>query len=68
LTVGPSMTAEAEKHTDGEIDSLFSLTLWMRDMLPLTIVDCLFFECLLCLMGCPLQGGNAAEAKFIVLF
>jgi hypothetical protein len=22
LTAGPSMTAEAEKHTDGEIDSL----------------------------------------------
>jgi hypothetical protein len=27
LTVGPSMTAEAEKHMDGEIDAIFSLTL-----------------------------------------
>jgi hypothetical protein len=27
LMVGLSMTAEAEKHMDGEIDALFSLTL-----------------------------------------
>jgi hypothetical protein len=27
LTVGSSMTVEAKKHTDGEIDALFSLTL-----------------------------------------
>jgi hypothetical protein len=27
LTVGPSMTAEVEKHMDGENDALFSLTL-----------------------------------------
>jgi hypothetical protein len=27
LTVGTSMTVEAEKHMDGEIDALFSLTL-----------------------------------------
>jgi hypothetical protein len=27
LTVGPFMTAEAEKQMDGEIDALFSLTL-----------------------------------------
>jgi hypothetical protein len=27
LTVGPSMTVEAEKHIDGEIDALFCLTL-----------------------------------------
>jgi hypothetical protein len=27
LTVGPSMTSEAEKHMDGEIDVLFCLTL-----------------------------------------
>jgi hypothetical protein len=26
LTVGPSMTVEAEKHMDGEIDALFCLT------------------------------------------
>jgi hypothetical protein len=44
LTVGSSMTVEAKKHTDGEIDALFSLTLWMRDMVPLTIVDCLFLK------------------------
>jgi Ca2+/H+ antiporter len=27
LMAGPSMTAEAEKHMDGEIDALFRLTL-----------------------------------------
>jgi hypothetical protein len=27
LMAGPSMAAEAEKHMDGEIDALFSLTL-----------------------------------------
>jgi hypothetical protein len=44
LTVGPSMTAEAEKHMDGEIDALFCLTLWMWDMTPLTTVDCFFWR------------------------
>jgi hypothetical protein len=51
LTVGSSMIAEAEKHTDDEIDALFSLTLRMRDMIPLIIVDCLFFEGLFYSMG-----------------
>jgi hypothetical protein len=44
LTVGLSMIAEAEKHMDGEIDALFSLTLLMRDMVPLTTIDYFFFE------------------------
>jgi hypothetical protein len=52
LMVGPSMTAEAEKHMYGEIDALFYLTLSMRDTVPLTIVDFFFFEGLLCLMEC----------------
>jgi hypothetical protein len=42
LTIGSSMTAEAEKHMDGEIDALFSLTLLMRDMVPLTTIDYFF--------------------------
>jgi hypothetical protein len=42
LTVGLSMIAEAEKHMDGEIDALFSLTLLMRDMVPLTTIDYFF--------------------------
>jgi hypothetical protein len=43
LTVGSSMTVEVEKHMDSEIDALFSLTLLMRDMIPLTTVDYFFF-------------------------
>jgi hypothetical protein len=39
LMVGLSMIAEAEKHMDGEIDALFSLTLLMRDTVPLTTID-----------------------------
>jgi hypothetical protein len=46
-----SMTAEAKKHMDGEIDALFSLTLLMRDTIPLTTID-YFLEGLLCSMGC----------------
>jgi hypothetical protein len=42
LTVGSSMTAEAEKHMDGEIDTLFSLTLLMQDTVPLTTIDYFF--------------------------
>jgi hypothetical protein len=55
LTVGSSMTAEAEKHIDGEIDTFFCLTLGMRDTVPLTTVD-YFFEGLLCSMGCWTAG------------
>jgi hypothetical protein len=33
-----------KKHMDGEIDVLFSLTLWMQDTVPLTTVDCLFWR------------------------
>jgi hypothetical protein len=40
--VGSSMTAEAEKHMDGEIDALFSLTLLMQDTVFLTTVDYFF--------------------------
>jgi hypothetical protein len=42
LTVRSSMTAEAEKHMDGEIDALFCLTLLMRDTIPLTTIDYFF--------------------------
>jgi hypothetical protein len=42
LTVGSSMTVEVEKHMDGEIDALFSLTLLMQDTIPLTTIDCFF--------------------------
>jgi hypothetical protein len=42
LMVGSSMTVEAEKHMDGEIDALFSLTLLMRDTVFLTTVDYFF--------------------------
>jgi hypothetical protein len=42
LTTGPSMTAEVEKHMDGEIDALFHLTLLMQDTVPLTTVDYFF--------------------------
>jgi hypothetical protein len=62
LTVGPSMTTEAEKHMDGEIDVLFSLTLWMRDTIPLTTVD-YFFEGLLCSMGCWTPGRQCCRSK-----
>jgi hypothetical protein len=41
---GSSMAAEAEKHTDDEINVLFSLTLLMQDMVPLTVVDCFFWK------------------------
>jgi hypothetical protein len=34
------MTMEAEKHIDSEIDALFCSTLWMRDTVPITTVDC----------------------------
>jgi hypothetical protein len=44
LTVGSSMTAEAEKHMDGEIDALFSLTLLMRDTISLTTIDYFFWK------------------------
>jgi hypothetical protein len=65
LTVGSSLTAEAEKHMDGENDA-FSLTLLMRDMVPLTIVDCFFSKDCFVRWGARLQGSNAAEAKFII--
>jgi hypothetical protein len=68
LKVGPSMTAEAEKHTDGEINALFSLTLWMWDMVSLTIVDCLFLKLCYVRWGAGLQGGNTIEVKFVVHF
>jgi hypothetical protein len=42
--VGSSMTAEAKKYMDGEIDALFYLTLWMWDTIPLTNVDCFFWR------------------------
>jgi hypothetical protein len=42
LTVGSSMIEEVEKHMDGEIDALFSLTLLMRDRIPITTIDYLF--------------------------
>jgi hypothetical protein len=42
LTIGSSMTAEAKKHMDGEIDVLFYLTLLMRDTVPLTTIDYFF--------------------------
>jgi hypothetical protein len=42
LMVGSSMITEAEKHMDGEIDALFSLTLLMRDTIPLTTIDYFF--------------------------
>jgi hypothetical protein len=51
-----SMTAEAGKHMDGKIDTLFSLTLLMRDTVPLTTIDYFFLECLLCSMVCWTPG------------
>jgi hypothetical protein len=42
LTIGLSMTAEVEKYMDGEIDALFSLTLLIRDAIPLTTIDYFF--------------------------
>jgi hypothetical protein len=68
LTVGSSMIAETEKHTDDEIDALFSLTLRMWDMVPLIIVDCLFLKVCSIRWGTRLQGGNITEAKFVILF
>jgi hypothetical protein len=44
LTAGPSMTAEAKKHMDSEIDALFSSTLWMWDTVPLTTIDYFFWR------------------------
>jgi hypothetical protein len=61
-----SMTAKAEKNMDGEIDALFSLTLLMRDTIPLTTIDYLFWKVYSARWGVGLQGGNAVEAKFIV--
>jgi hypothetical protein len=63
----PLMTAEAEKHMDDEIDALFSLTLWMWDIVPLTIIDWLFLKVCSVRWGAGLQGGNVAEVKFVVL-
>jgi hypothetical protein len=54
--VGSSMTADAKKHMDGEIDPLFSLTLLMRDTIPLTTIHYFFLEGLLCSMGCWTPG------------
>jgi hypothetical protein len=65
LTVGSSMTAEAEKHIDGEIDTLFCLTLGMRDTIPLTTVDYFLKACSV-RWGAGLQGDNATEAKFTI--
>jgi hypothetical protein len=42
LTAELSMTVEVEKNMDGEIDAIFSLTLWIQDTIPLTTVDCFF--------------------------
>jgi hypothetical protein len=63
LTIEPSMTAEAEKHMDGEIDALFSLTLWMRDMIPLTTVD-FFFFCRFTLFGGVLDSREAMPPRW----
>jgi hypothetical protein len=61
--VGSSMTAEAEKHIDCEIDALFSLTLLIRDTIPLTTIHYFFgwFA-----WGARLQRGRVTEAKFVV--
>jgi hypothetical protein len=44
LMARPSMPMEVEKHMDGEIDTVFHLTLWMWDMVPPTTVDCFFWR------------------------
>jgi hypothetical protein len=66
LTVGSSMIVEVEKHMDGEIDAFFSLILLMRDMVPLTTVDCFFWKVCSIRWGAGLQGGNVVKEKFIV--
>jgi hypothetical protein len=60
------MTAEAEKDMDGEIDALFCLTLLMRDMVPLTTIDCFSLKVCSVRWGAGFHGGNVVEAKFIV--
>jgi hypothetical protein len=60
------MTAEAEKDMDGEIDALFCLTLLMRDMVPLTTIDCFSLKVCSVRWGARFHGGNVVEAKFIV--
>jgi hypothetical protein len=64
--VGSSMTADAKKHMDGEIDPLFSLTLLMRDTIPLTTIHYFFWKVCSVRWGAGLQGGSSAEAKFVV--
>jgi hypothetical protein len=66
LTIGLSMTAEVEKYMDGEIDALFSLTLLIRDAIPLTTIDYFFLKVCSIRWGAGFQGGSAAEVKFIV--
>jgi hypothetical protein len=61
--VGSSMTVEAEKHMDSEIDALFSLTLLIRDTIPLTTIHYFFGRFA---WGARLQRDRVAEAKFIV--
>jgi hypothetical protein len=66
LMARPSMPAEAEKHMDDEIDTLFYLIWWMRDTIHLTTVDCFFLKVCSVRWGAGLQRGNANEGKFIV--
>jgi hypothetical protein len=66
LTTESSMAVEAKKHMDGEIDALFYLTLLIIDTMPLTTVDCFFWNVCSVRWGPGLQGGNAAKAKFVV--
>jgi hypothetical protein len=60
------MKAEVEKHMDDEIDALFSLTLWMQDTIPITIIDCFFLKICYVRWCAGLYWGNAVEAKFII--
>jgi hypothetical protein len=60
------MTVEVEKHMDGEIDALFSLTLLMQDTIPLTTIDCFFWKVCSIRWGAGLHEDNAAEAKFVI--
>jgi hypothetical protein len=60
------MTAEAEKHMDGEIDALFYLTLLMQDTLPLITIHYFFWKVCSVRWGAGLQGGSATEVKFVV--
>jgi hypothetical protein len=57
------MTVEAEKHMDGGIDALFSLTLLMRDTVPHTTIDYFFLECLLRLMECWTSGRQCRQRQ-----